>query len=68
MTVAPGGGPEDSMSKGMRCPLCGSETVIRTAKQGPDAGRHFPVGTLYPACKGKIAVELTNLVVNLVAV
>jgi DNA-directed RNA polymerase subunit RPC12/RpoP len=41
----------------IKCPLCGSNTVIQTAKQGPSAGRQFHVCTRYPQCKGKIAVE-----------
>ena len=40
----------------IRCPICGSETIIRTAKQGTNAGRQFHVCSRYPACKGRIAV------------
>ena len=44
-------------STDIRCPICGSETTIRTAKQGSNVGRKFHVCTRYPECKGKIAVE-----------
>jgi HAE1 family hydrophobic/amphiphilic exporter-1 len=38
----------------IRCPKCGSSTVIRTSRKGPNAGRRFHVCTRYPECKGKI--------------
>ena len=40
----------------IRCPICGSETAIRTAKQGLNAGIQFNVCTRYPECKGKFIV------------
>ena len=39
------------------CPICGSETVKRTAQKGPNAGRSFHVCTNYPACKGKVEIK-----------
>ena len=44
---------EEILPEVPRCPICGSETVIRTAKQGPNAGIQFNVCTRYPECKGK---------------
>ena len=44
----------------IRCPLCGSQTTIRTAKQGPNVGSKFHVCHNYPECKGKIASALHN--------
>ncbi|MBA7476312.1 hypothetical protein ES707_11696 [subsurface metagenome] len=41
----------------IRCPRCGSETVIRTAKKGPKAGHRFHVCFNYPECKGKVPVS-----------
>ena len=42
------------MSTDIRCPKCGSETVVRTAKKGPNVGHSFYVCTRYPECKGKV--------------
>ena len=41
----------------IRCPICNSETVVRTAQKGQNTGRQFHVCTRYPACKGKITIE-----------
>lgn len=41
----------------IRCPLCGSETVIRTAHKGQRVGRQFHMCTRYPECEGRIVVE-----------
>jgi hypothetical protein len=41
----------------VRCPRCGSETVIRTSKKGPNIGRAFNICSRYPECKGKVAIE-----------
>jgi multidrug efflux pump subunit AcrB len=38
----------------IRCPKCGSATVIRTSKRGPNTGSRFHVCTRYPECKGKV--------------
>lgn len=44
------------MSEDIRCPKCGSQTVVRTVKRGPNVGRSFHVCTRYPECKGKVAI------------
>ena len=41
----------------VRCPECGSATVIRTSKKGPNVGRSFYLCSRYPGCKGKVAIE-----------
>ena len=41
----------------IRCPECGSEMILRTAKQGPNAGGRFYVCTRYPECKGKVPIR-----------
>ncbi len=38
------------------CPLCKSEMVLRTAKQGRYAGRQFHGCARYPQCKGIINI------------
>jgi multidrug efflux pump subunit AcrB len=38
----------------IRCPKCGSATVVETAKKGPNTGSSFHVCTRYPECKGKV--------------
>ena len=34
------------------CPACGSDMVLRLAKQGADAGKQFYGCSTYPKCKG----------------
>jgi predicted RNA-binding Zn-ribbon protein involved in translation (DUF1610 family) len=41
----------------VKCPECGSVTVIRTSKKGPNVGRSFYLCSRYPGCKGKVAKE-----------
>jgi len=41
----------------IRCPQCGSKTVVKTAKEGPNTGRRFHVCTRYPECKGKVPLS-----------
>jgi predicted RNA-binding Zn-ribbon protein involved in translation (DUF1610 family) len=41
----------------VNCPECGSATVIRTSKKGPNVGRSFYLCSRYPGCKGKVAIE-----------
>lgn len=36
-----------------RCPLCGDEMVLRTARKGPKAGEKFWGCSSYPECRGK---------------
>jgi HAE1 family hydrophobic/amphiphilic exporter-1 len=38
----------------IRCPKCGSATVVKTSKSGPNTGSSFHVCTRYPECKGKV--------------
>ncbi len=45
----------------IRCPQCGSETVVRTAKKGPNAGQRFHVCINYPDCKGKVPASRLSL-------
>lgn len=48
------------MTEYIRCPICGSETFIRIAKKGQNAGRMFHVCSRYPDCKGKVPIEKQN--------
>lgn len=48
------------MTEDIKCPKCGSETVVRTVKRGPNVSRSFHVCTRYPECKGKVAIEKQN--------
>lgn len=41
----------------VKCPTCGSATVVRTSKKGPNVGRSFYLCSRYPDCKGKVAIE-----------
>jgi ssDNA-binding Zn-finger/Zn-ribbon topoisomerase 1 len=45
------------MSEDVKCPICGSGTVVRTVKKGPNVGRSFHVCSLYPKCKGKVEIR-----------
>ena len=44
------------MPKDIQCPICGSETILRTVKKGPNAGRRYHVCIFYPECKGKVPI------------
>ena len=48
------------MSENIRCPKCGSKTIVRASTKGPNTGFQFHVCTRYPECKGKVAVESQN--------
>ena len=48
------------MTEDIRCPKCGSKTVVRTVKRGPNVSRSFHVCTRYPECKGKVAIREQN--------
>ncbi len=37
-----------------RCPLCGSPMVLRTARQGPNAGKPFYGCPRFPLCRGTL--------------
>lgn len=39
-----------------RCPKCGSEMILRTAKSGANAGNKFWGCSKYPNCKGVVAM------------
>ena len=39
-----------------KCPLCGSEMVLRTAKKGSNAGKDFWGCIQYPKCRGTRAI------------
>lgn len=45
------------MHTDIKCPKCGSEMVVRTAKKGPSVGRRFYVCINHPGCKGKLLIE-----------
>jgi hypothetical protein len=45
------------IAKGVRCPLCASATILRTMREGPDAGKKFHVCVNYPRCKGSVPAE-----------
>ena len=53
------------MTEDIRCPKCGSKTVVQTAKRGPNAGLSFYVCTRYPECKGRIPVRKQEDIISL---
>ena len=53
------------MASDITCPICGSETTLRTAKKGPNAGRQFYVCIHYPECKGKVDLRIQNKMIAL---
>jgi ssDNA-binding Zn-finger/Zn-ribbon topoisomerase 1 len=48
------------MTDDIKCPKCGSQTTIRTAKKGADAGEKFHVCNRYPDCKGKVSMGMSE--------
>ncbi len=42
---------------GQQCPKCGSLMVMRTAKQGANAGKSFWGCSNYPQCRGIVAID-----------
>jgi len=42
---------KERFSSGTTCPKCGAELVLRTAKQGPNAGKQFYGCRRYPSCR-----------------
>jgi ssDNA-binding Zn-finger/Zn-ribbon topoisomerase 1 len=44
------------MTDDVKCPICGSQTTLRTVKKGPDTGKQFQVCNRYPDCKGRVAM------------
>lgn len=45
-----------------RCPRCGSEMVLRTAKTGPNQGEKFWGCSNYPRCRGIVKYEVQTKV------
>ncbi len=41
-----------SVASAIKCPVCNSDMVLRTAKKGPNAGNQFYGCVRYPACRG----------------
>ena len=44
-----------------KCPICESNTILRTVGKGPDAGKQFHVCVKYPECKGRILARKSTL-------
>lgn len=44
------------MTEVIKCPICGSATVLRRAKTGRNAGLKFYVCSRYPECKGRVPI------------
>ena len=42
------------MAQEVKCPICGSETVVRTVVKGPDTGLRFHVCARFPKCRGRV--------------
>jgi hypothetical protein len=42
------------MTDDIKCPICGSVTIVRTEEKGLDAGRKYNECNRYPVCKGRI--------------
>ena len=49
--------PEKTADSAPRCPKCGSEMTIRTAKSGANAGGKFWGCSTYPACRGMMSIR-----------
>lgn len=41
-----------AVSSAIKCPVCNSDMVLRTAKKGPNAGNQFYGCVRYPSCRG----------------
>jgi hypothetical protein len=44
------------ITKSVQCPVCESDTILRTMKKGPNTGKKFYICVNYPKCKGKVQV------------
>lgn len=49
------------MAAEIKCPICGSETIVRTTKKGSKAGYRFHVCISYPECKGKVPASRLSI-------
>jgi predicted RNA-binding Zn-ribbon protein involved in translation (DUF1610 family) len=49
--------PAQPQETSPRCPKCGSEMVLRTAKRGDNQGGKFWGCSKYPECRGIISIE-----------
>ena len=49
------------MKDKVKCPVCGSATVLRLAKKGANIGEQFYVCDRYPECKGKVKYEIVDV-------
>jgi len=49
--------PEEVKETSPRCPKCGSEMVLRTAKRGDNQGGKFWGCSRYPECRGILNIE-----------
>jgi hypothetical protein len=50
--------PEQIQDSSPRCPKCGSEMVLRTAKRGDNQGGKFWGCSRYPECRGILNLEI----------
>ena len=48
----------NALNESPRCPKCGSEMILRTAKSGANAGNKFWGCSKYPNCRGVLASEV----------
>jgi len=46
---------------GVKCPICGSATSVRTVKKGKNTGKKFNVCVRYPECKGQVKVTIAQI-------
>lgn len=47
----------NALNESPRCPKCGSEMILRTAKSGSNAGNKFWGCSKYPNCRGMVAYK-----------
>jgi restriction system protein len=50
---------EETKPEAPRCPRCGSEMVLRTAKSGSNLGDQFWGCSRYPQCRGIVSLVET---------
>lgn len=51
--------PDQVRAKVAKCPICGSEMVVRTARRGPRAGEQFLGCKRFPACRSMLPLGST---------